>query len=94
MPMTKKDIVDLGRAGLLFDVSLEQNGSYTLEAKLPVANLPARKHSVAPHEETYSLLAFLTDLKTPGIVFNMLDLTDDKTSRLYAIPKELYDETE
>lgn len=92
MPLKKKDIVDFGRAGLIFDVVLETNGSFSVEVQLPVSNVPSRKHTVTPVEESHKLLTFLTNLSEPNIVFSMLKLADDKSSRLYKIPKELYDE--
>lgn len=88
--MEKKDIVDLGRFGLLREASLQPDGSFTLEAMVP--RLPFHTYTIPANTETHELLLFLTDLKTPGSIFNMFELANDKSSRLYRIPKELYEE--
>lgn len=93
MSVPKSDLVKLARAGLIFDVVLENDGSYKVEAKLPISYMPSSKHTITQEDESYELVAFLTDLKEPDVVFRMWDLTKDKTSRLYKIPKKLYHET-
>ncbi len=93
MAITKRHVVELARAGLLKDAELTSDLSFTLETSLPGFFGVWTKHTISQKDEPYELLLYLTDLRKPGEVIDMFDLTDDKTSRLYAIPKELYDET-
>lgn len=93
MPIQKSELVKLARGGLIFDVDLKDDGSYKVEAKLPISYMPSSKHTITQEDESYELVAFLTELKEPNVVFRMQELTKDKTSRLYKIPKKLYHET-
>lgn len=93
MPIQKSELVKLARGGLIFDVVLKDDGSYTVEVKLPISYMPSSKHTITQEDESYELVAFLTDLKEPNVVFRMWELANDKSSRLYRIPKKLYNET-
>lgn len=94
MAMKKRNVVEMARAGLLKDAELKEDMSFTLESTFPRVTGNWLKHTIGPKDEPYELLLFLTELKKPGEVFDMFDLTDDETSRLYSIPKEIYEEQE
>ena len=92
MTMDKQNIVEMARAGLLKEVEMKDDMTFTLESTIPRYSWKWTKHTIEPGSASYALLQFLTRIKNPGEIFNMFDLTKDESSRLYAIPKELYEE--
>ncbi len=91
--ITKRDIVEMGRHGLLKEVELLEDLSFSLETS-PPRHAHWTKRTISKDSDIYELLKFLSQAAKPGDTVNIIRLAFDKQSRLYSIPKEIYDENE